>query len=282
MLGVLDAFWRSALYCLRLRVIALSLVPFSVMAIMTGLMAYFFWGPAVDAVRIWLGGSAVLESIWTWLSSLGLAQAKVVMAPLLVVLLATPVVVTLSLILVAVFMVPRIVNMVANSRFPGMERQQGGNWWLSLAWGIGSLLMAIGAIVVTMPLWLIPPLLLLLPPLIWGWLTARVMSYDALTDHASSVERRIILRRHRIPLLVMGVVVGYLSALPSMMWTLGITTVFIAPFLIPIAIWLYTAVFVFSTLWFVHFSLAALHQLRLQIPPNTQLPVMDDVVGGSA
>jgi hypothetical protein len=32
--------------------------------------------------------------------------------------------------------------------------------------------------------------------------------------------------------------------------------------LVPLAIWVYTAVFVFSSLWFTHFCLAALSELR--------------------
>jgi hypothetical protein len=32
--------------------------------------------------------------------------------------------------------------------------------------------------------------------------------------------------------------------------------------LIPVAIWIYTLVFAFSSLWFAHFALAALHEMR--------------------
>jgi hypothetical protein len=32
--------------------------------------------------------------------------------------------------------------------------------------------------------------------------------------------------------------------------------------LVPVAIWIYTLVFAFSSLWFAHFGLAALHALR--------------------
>jgi hypothetical protein len=37
-----------------------------------------------------------------------------------------------------------------------------------------------------------------------------------------------------------------------------------APILVPVAIWIYTLVFAFSSLWFAHFCLAALEQLRKQ------------------
>jgi hypothetical protein len=115
-----------------------------------------------------------------------------------------------------------------------------------------------------MPLWLIPPLVLILPPLIWGWLTYRVMSFDALAEHASPEERVTLLRAHRLPLLCIGVLCGYLGAAPSIVWASGL--LFAAAFfvLVPIAIWIYTLVFAFSALWFAHYCLDALAQLRAQ------------------
>ena len=132
----------------------------------------------------------------------------------------------------------------------------------SLLWSLGSTLLAVIAMVLSIPLWLIPPLILVLPPLIWGWLTYRVMSYDALVDHASSEERRQIFKEHRMQLLGIGVLSGYLGAAPSLIWASGAMFVAMAPILVPVAIWLYTLVFAFSSLWFAHYTLAALEQLR--------------------
>jgi hypothetical protein len=122
--------------------------------------------------------------------------------------------------------------------------------------------MALLALVLSMPLWLVPPLVLVLPPLIWGWLTYRVMAFDALAEHASPAERQTLLATHRYRLLLMGVVCGYLSAAPSLVWASGV--VFAAAFwvLIPVAVWIYALVLAFSSLWFAHYGLAALHSLR--------------------
>jgi hypothetical protein len=38
--------------------------------------------------------------------------------------------------------------------------------------------------------------------------------------------------------------------------------VVMAPLMVPLAIWIYTLVFAFSALWFAHFCLAALTELR--------------------
>ena len=126
-------------------------------------------------------------------------------------------------------MTPAMVALVAERRFPLLERKKGGSLLASLAWSLGSTVLAAVALVVSMPLWLIPPLILILPPLIWGWLTYRVMSYDALVDHASAEERREIFRRHRGSLLGIGVLSGYLGAAPSLLWASGAMFIAMAP-----------------------------------------------------
>lgn len=60
----------------------------------------------------------------------------------------------------------------------------------------------------------------------------------------------------------MGVVTGYMGAAPSLVWSLGFMAVALAPILVPLSVWLYTLIFAFSCLWFSHFGLRALQQLR--------------------
>ena len=133
-------------------------------------------------------------------------------------------------------------------------------------------MIALLALIVTLPLWVFPPLMLVVTPLIWGWLTYRVMVFDALAEHASKEERRNLFVRHRMSLILMGVICGYLSMAPGIVWISGL--LFLAAFwvLIPIAIWIYALVFAFSALWFAHFCLGALAQLREQGSPGESSP----------
>jgi hypothetical protein len=146
--------------------------------------------------------------------------------------------------------------------------------------------MASIAMLVSLPLWLVPPLVLLIPPLIWGWLTYRVMAFDALAKHASTDERRELFKRHSGWLLVMGVVSGFLGASPSALWAMGAGFAPAFVLLVPAAIWIYTLVFAFASLWFSHYCLAALQALRreqagldpttdgtAEVAPDTALPV---------
>ena len=274
-----DSFWRATAYCLHPRVILLSLLPLVLMAGLAFGLGYFFWEPALDAVRASFESWALLKTMIGWLEGLGLANLRTVLAPMVVVFLSTPVVVVLSLLLVAAFMTPAMLTLVANRRFPLLERKRGGSFFGSAFGALWATIAALAALAISVPLWFVPPLVLVVPPLIWGWLTYRVMTYDVLAEHASVDERRELTRRHRGTLLGMGLVTGYLGAAPSIVWASGALFLVFAPVLVPVAVWIYTLVFAFSALWFAHYALTALQALRAEREPVEILPPRR---GGSA
>lgn len=259
---LLDSFWRAAAYLMRPRVLALTLLPLLIAGGLFLVLGYFFWEPAVAAVRDQLESWSLIDAALQWLDTYVGASFRAVMAPMIIVALAVPVAVVMSLLLVALLMMPALVSLVAERRFPALERKRGGRLWES-AWRSGLFtLVAMVALILTVPLWLVPPLALIIPPAIWGWLTAQVMTYDALAEHASLEERLELQRMHRWPLLLIGLISGFLGAAPSLIWAISAMTLILAPLLIAVSIWLYTLVFAFSCLWFVHYLLAALQRAR--------------------
>ncbi|MBP6775790.1 MAG: EI24 domain-containing protein [Piscinibacter sp.] len=269
---LLDSFWRAAAYCLHPRVIALSVLPLVLMAAAAFGLGYFFWEPALDAVHEALETWPMAATVTGWIESAGGPGIRTVLAPLVVVLLATPAIVVAALLVVALLMVPAMLGLVAERRFATLEKKRGGSLLGGAALSLGATLLALLALVLSLPLWLVPPLVLVLPPLIWGWLTYRVMTYDTLAEHASADERRALVARHRPLLIGIGVLTGYLGAAPSLLWASGVLFVAMAPILVPVALWVYTLVFAFSALWFAHFLLAALAELRQEAPPPAPLP----------
>jgi hypothetical protein len=261
---LLDSFWRAAAYCLHPKVIGLSLLPLLIGIALTLGLGWFYWEAAVAGVRATLENWSLVDAGLKWVESLAGGSFRTVLAPLIVVALAAPVIVVLSVLLVAWLMTPAIVNLVATRRFAALQRKQGAGWFSSIVWSLVCTVLALLALVISVPLWFIPPLVLIVPPLIWGWLNYRVMSFDVLAAHASREERRELMRQHRLPLLVIGVVSGYLGAAPSLLWAASALTLVFAPLLIVVSVWLYTLVFGFSALWFAHYALAALARLRGQ------------------
>jgi len=260
----LDSFWRALAYCLRPRVIVLSFLPLALMVALALGLGYYYWDSALQWVRAALEASAIANTMWAWLQSVSAGSFTLMLAPLLVILVVTPMLVILSLLTVTLLMTPTLTMLVAERRFPQLERKRGGSVGLSLLWSLVSTLLALIALIISVPLWLVPPLILVLPPLIWGWLTYRVMAFDALAEHASGEERREIFRRHWLWLLGMGVFCGYLAGAPSLIWISGALFAAAFVFLVPLAIWIYTLVFALSSLWFAHYCLAALQALRAE------------------
>ena len=271
---LIDSFWRAAMYCLYPRVIGLSFLPLVLIVALSWLLGYLYWDVAVTWVRGWLDASSWLAIVWRWLEGIGLPDLKTVVAPLLVIFSVTPLVVVASLLAVSFLMTPSLTRLVAERRFAGLQRKHGGSLARSLWWTLLSLLLALGALLLTLPMWLVPPLAMVLPALIWGWLTYRVMAFDVLAEFASAEERHSLMARHRMSFLSMGVVTGLMGAAPSLVWASG--AVFAAAFviLVPVAIWIYTLVFAFSSLWFAHFALTALQALRHE----PQRAAVDDVL----
>ena len=269
---LLSSFWRAVLYCLHPKVILLSFLPLLLAMGAAGLLAYLFWQSAQETLVSFLDASVFVNSLAAWLAAVGLPALKTMLAPLILIVVLTPLVVVSTVLLVSTMMTPALVRMVAARRFPTLERRHGASFVASVGWTLISSALALVATILTAPMWIVPPLVLILPPAIWAWLTYRVMSFDALADHASSAERQTLLATHKPTLIAMGLVVGFLGATPSLLWSMGLMAIAMAPLLLPLSVWLYTLVFVFASLWYIHFCLSALQMLRAQHEAEVFVP----------
>ena len=287
---LLDSFWRATAYCFMPRVLALSLLPLLITGVLTLGLSMLFWEPALAAVRSVLERWSLVNTLLQWMSQMLGGGFRTVFEQMILVALWIPVVVAFVLVLVGLWTTPAAVTLVARRRFPALERRHGGSWWRGLFCSLGWTLLALVMVLATLPLWLVPGLALLIPPLIWGWLTARVMGFDALAEHATADERKGILLAHRWPLLLMGIATGFLCGVPSMIWALSPLILITAPFVMMISVWLYTLIFTFAALWFTHYGLAVLAALRgaessaaaVQdgMPGTPPLPLVDEVPSG--
>ncbi|MBU3650409.1 MAG: EI24 domain-containing protein [Limnohabitans sp.] len=260
----LDSFWRAVAYCLMPRVMLLSLLPLALLLTLTMGWGYFYWESTQSWVQSLLTSWQIMQGMMTWLESYGAGNLMAVLVPLVVIFAITPLIVILTLLAVSFMMTPALVNLVAERRFAHLAKKHGANTWTSLGWTLISTVAALIAMMVTLPLWAVPPLIFILPPLIWGWLSYRLMVYDALLEHASRDERITIGKHHRLWLLLIGVLTGYLGGLPSLVWASGSLFAMAFVVLVPVAVWIYAIVFAFTSLWFTHYALAALDALRAE------------------
>jgi len=193
----------------------------------------------------------------------GFENARVWIAPLFFVMLLIPLICISLLVLIAFSTVPAILNALSRQpQYQDLERRRGGGMIRGFFYALWSALICLALVLLTLPIWWMPPLVAVLPPLLWGWLTMRLMSYDVLAKHASSEERDLLLEKYRWPLLLMGIASGMLGAVPTFFWATSALALVLFPIVSFIALWIYSLIFVFAALWFSHFLLGALKDLR--------------------
>lgn len=248
----------------------LSFRPFLIVSIFWGVVIWLIWSPALEILRTFLTASIFTSWIQSGLEYVGFDEARAWIAPLFLVILLIPIITISLLVFIAFSTVPAVVDSVAKQKaYEGIMRIKGGSFIGSFFYTLWSALICLALVMLTLPVWWIPPLFAILPPLLWGWLTMRLMAYDVLLDHATPEERNQLLEEHRWTLLGMGVVAGMIGAVPTFFWATSVLALVLFPFVSFVALWIYSLIFIFSALWFSHFLLHALKQLRQKEHKNT-------------
>jgi hypothetical protein len=245
------------------RMLMLSVVPLLLSLALWGGLLYAGMQPVLD----WLHDVFIEHDLFRTssgiLGTLGLGFLKALVVPLVAMLVLLPLMIVTSLLFIGVGAMPAIARHVSRVQFPNLERKEGGSFLGSLGVNLSSIVLFALLWLLTLPLYALAPLALVVQAVLWGWLTARVMSYDALSIHAGRDERLAILRRHRRQLLLIGTVSGLLGALPGVAWIGGtLVSVVLFPVLAIVSIWLYLIIFIFTGLWFQYYCLQALAELR--------------------
>ncbi|MEN3294044.1 MAG: hypothetical protein V7642_3297 [Burkholderiales bacterium] len=262
MRSVLISFGRAVLSQLHFRMLLLTVLPFLVSVVIWGVILWLGLQPTIDWLQRWFSDNGAFSVAGNVLDWLGLGAIKVVVVPLIAMWVLLPLMILTALVFVGTMAMPVIVKHVGNRHYPELEKRRGGTLWGTLWISAWSFIVFVLLWLVTLPLSAIPPLTFVIQPALWGWLTYRVMAYDALAEHAGKEEYAHIVRAHRWPLFIIGAIAGAMGAAPTLLWLGGALSVIFFPVLAAGAIWLYVLVFVFSGLWFQHYCLEALAQYR--------------------
>lgn len=265
---VLRSYGRAFLMQFNIKMIALSLLP-SLMALgLWAVVLYVSLQPLIDFLQQNFINSSGYQLVGNVLTFFGLLALKAFIVPLIAMWLLLPMMLFTALIFVACVAMPIINRTISKKYFPMLEQKNGAGWWRSLGFAFVSLLAFLFFWLLSLPLSLFLHLGVIIEPALVGWLTYRVMAYDALAAHASLEERKIIMRQHRWQLWTVGIITGLLSTLPGIIWLGGVLWIVVLPICAALAIWLYVLVFMFSGIWFQLFCLDTLHQLRATEKPD--------------
>lgn len=260
---VFKSFGLALVGAMHPKMLWLSLRPFLIVSVLWGVLIWLTWTPALEMLSAFLTASIFTSWIADGLIWAGFEGARAWIAPLFFVMLLIPLISISLLVFIALTTVPTIVKVAARQyAYKDIAKKNGGGLFGSFAYTLWSALICLGLVMLTLPVWWIPPLVAVLPPLLWGWLTMRLMSYDVLALHATAEERDILLHQHRWPLLAMGIVSGMLAAVPTFFWATSVLALVLFPIVSFVALWIYSLIFVFAALWFTHYLLEALKELR--------------------
>lgn len=145
-----------------------------------------------------------------------------------------------AILLVAVFALPRLINLVAAHDYPDLGRHGENVFWGSLGNTLGAGAIFVCGCMAMLPLLLIPGALLVLP-LLWGsWLNQRTFRFDALAEHATHAEMQRLIAENRRHFYIAGLGTAAAAHVPLLN--------LLAP--------------AFAALVFVHLGLAALRRQR--------------------
>jgi len=259
---VLGAFGKAVLSQLHMRMLLLTIAPFMLSLVIWGVVLYFGLQPLYDSLHAYFAGHDLFGPVGNWMDAMGAGFAGYVAVPLVAMWLLLPLMILTALAFIALFAMPAIIRHVASRHYPELERRHGGSIWGSLWRSLYAFIVFALLWIASLPLLAVPPLGLVVQALLWGWLTCKVLSYDALAEHASREEFRALQRRHRSGLLLIGTLTGAMGAAPMLLWLGGALSVIFFPVFAAFSIWLYVLVFVFTGLWFTHYCLAALARMR--------------------
>lgn len=263
MKAVLMSYGRALRSQFHFKMLLLSIVPTLLSLAVWSAALYFGWQPLLDLLQGLFVEHELYRYSSSWLVDLGLGAVKTIIVPLAAILAIVPLMILTALIFINVAGMPTIARHVGVHYYPKLEMKRGGSFLGSVGVALRGFVLFSLIWLLALPLYAIPPLALLVQVLLWGWLTSRVMAYDALADYASAEELTVLRRTHRWPLLAIGIVSGAAGAIPGVVWLVGTAmAIVLFPLLAALSIWLYVLIFIFTGLWFQYYCLAALAQLR--------------------
>jgi len=240
MTAVGKAFVRALKSQFHPKMIFALFLPILVTMFLAILLLWFGWTPVTD----WLSGHLTQSSLPQYvdpvIGTTGFLILKAWMIPIIAVIILLPLAGIIGLAVAAVWVMPLVINHLSRNHYPDVQRRGRHAFLVSLWNAVWVTLVFVVGWLITLPLWLIPPLGLVFSTFWWTFAYTRMLRVDAIVDHASPDERKILLKRCNLGFWLIGLACALINLLPPA--------------------WVFLPVF--SGLVFTHFGLEALRQER--------------------
>jgi len=231
----LTAFQRAVLSQLQPAMLALALLPIVAFAVLLGLVFWLGWDAWLRLFDKLLG---LLPWAGDWFKPApgqGSNWFSVLLAGSLGLGVYVLLVLVSALTLVSTLGMPLMLRHVA-ADYPQVQAMHGGSIKGSVVNTLWAVFWFLVLTLITLPLWLVPVVGWFVPIVMFGLLNARVLRYDALSEHASAEEMVALARAPRLWWRVLGFGGALLNVVP-VLWFFSTTLTGLA---------------------FIHYALAAL------------------------
>lgn len=212
---------KSFITLFQPRVFVLFFLPFF---FSLGLLIFGLW----MSWEFWLGwatqGLKILDPAWPYVMQFIPAiiwpylQAMTPILHLLFFVLlvgvSLPLVVVVNLILISILTSSYLVQTIAKSFYPELEKK-GESGGLAGVWNtLSSSFLYLVAWFVLLPFWIVPGVQVLLPILLTAWLNRRICTFDALVEYATKDELHLLKEKTAGTGYILGLVTSGLNYIP--------------------------------------------------------------------
>ena len=197
--GVMTAFGRAIRSQFHPRMLFAMLLPFFIILGAATLLLIFAMGPLAQFLDRLISESTTITQANEWLISVGLfslVALKAWLIPLSTLVILLPLSGIVGLAVAAICVMPMVLAHLSRRNYPDVT-MMGQNSFAVSVWNAiwVSLLFALGWFF-TLPFWLVPPLGFIVSIFWWTFAFTRMMRIDAIVEHATAEERKLLIQRH--------------------------------------------------------------------------------------
>lgn len=232
---IFNAFSLALRNLFNLKILWILVWPLLVASLFWLVIGKFLWTPSAG----WITEFIPLAVISDWFDE---SRSQIItdsIEGILNVVILVMLVIVTTLLITALFVMPSLIDFVAKRYYPLLSRKSGGSVMGSLFNVISAITVFIVLWSIALPFWFIG-IGILVSFLATAYLNQRLFSYDALSEHASKEELKVLLMTDKLSLWGLGLLTGLVQFIPLLN--------FFAPTLTALA--------------FIHFELARLENLR--------------------
>ena len=189
---ILDASAKAFRDLFQFRILWIVIWPVLAAVLLWLVLGVTFW----DTFSVLIVNGLHHIGIQHWLDGLEPRWIAYAIQAILHMILFVPMVMITALLITAFFAMPALIRLVADRDYPQLKRESGG----SIAGNLLNGVLAIGIFILiwmlTLPLWFLG-VGVVMPFIAASYLNQRLFRYDALSEHGSSEEMKVLFSRYQ-------------------------------------------------------------------------------------